>query len=99
MPPVPLEYRGREVVGRFCAAIFGAGRRFDLVPTRANGQPAFGAYLRAPEGDSIGVGLITVTVAGGRISALSRFEHDVLAQFGLPAAVPNGGGRGEDRGG
>src|SRR5205809_1582695 len=29
----------------FCASMFDAGRRFDLVPTRANGQPAFGAYL------------------------------------------------------
>src|SRR5262244_2981840 len=48
MPPMPFEYEGRDVVGRFCANIFGAGRRFDLVRTRANGQPAFGAYLRAP---------------------------------------------------
>src|SRR2546430_9946122 len=31
----------------FCASMFDAGRRFDLVPTRANGQPAFGAYLHA----------------------------------------------------
>src|SRR5215468_6346249 len=45
MPPMPFEYEGRDVVGRFCANIFGAGRRFDLVPARANGQPAFGAYL------------------------------------------------------
>jgi RNA polymerase sigma-70 factor (TIGR02960 family) len=47
MPPMPFEYEGREVVGRFFASIFGAGRRFELVPVRANGQPAFGAYLRA----------------------------------------------------
>ena len=49
MPPMPLEYEGRDVVARFFAAIFGAGRRFDLVPTRANGQPAFGAYLRGSD--------------------------------------------------
>ena len=48
MPPIPFEYEGRDVVARFFASIFRAGRRFDLVPTRANGQPAFGAYLRAP---------------------------------------------------
>jgi RNA polymerase sigma-70 factor (TIGR02960 family) len=48
MPPFPLEYQGRDAVASFCASIFGSGRRFDLVPTRANGQPAFGAYLRAP---------------------------------------------------
>jgi ketosteroid isomerase-like protein len=43
MPPMPFEYEGRDLVARFCASIFGAGRRFDLVRTRANGQPAFGA--------------------------------------------------------
>src|SRR5215217_9548592 len=37
MPPMPFEYEGRDVVARFCASLFGAGRRFDLVPTRANG--------------------------------------------------------------
>ncbi len=46
MPPMPFEYEGRDVVADFCASLFRAGRRFDLVPTRANGQPAFGAYLR-----------------------------------------------------
>ncbi len=50
MPPMPFEYEGRDAVSRFCASIFGAGRRFDLVPTRANGQPAFGTYLHAPDG-------------------------------------------------
>src|SRR6266705_2761404 len=44
MPPEPFGYEGRELVARYCARQFGAGRRFDLVPTRANGQPAFGAY-------------------------------------------------------
>ena len=58
MPPMPFEYEGRDVVARFCASIFGAGRRFDLVPTRANGQPAFGAYLRAPTGIRHGTGLL-----------------------------------------
>ena len=50
MPPVPFGYEGRDLVTRYCASLFAAGRRFDLVPARANGQPAFGAYLRAPAG-------------------------------------------------
>src|SRR5438445_4710104 len=50
MPPEPFGYERRERVARYCARQFGAGRRLDLVPTRANGQPAFGAYLRAPAG-------------------------------------------------
>jgi RNA polymerase sigma-70 factor (ECF subfamily) len=87
MPPMPLEYEGRDVVARFCANIFGAGRRFDLVPTRANGQPAFGAYLRAPNGIHHGIGLIVLTMSGDRISAMTRFESSMLPWFGLPRST------------
>jgi RNA polymerase sigma-70 factor (ECF subfamily) len=89
MPPMPFEYEGRDVVAGFCASIFGSGRRFDLVPTRANGQPAFGTYLRAPTGIRHGVGLIVLTLAGDRISAMTRFEKGVLPWFGLPRSLPN----------
>jgi RNA polymerase sigma-70 factor (ECF subfamily) len=87
MPPMPFEYEGRDVVGRFCASLFGAGRRFDLVPTRANGQPAFGAYLRAPDGGRHGTGLYVLTLTGDRISALTRFERTVVPWFGLPRSL------------
>ena len=89
MPPMPFEYEGREVVARFCASIFRAGRRFDLVPTRANGQPAFGAYLRAPNGISHGIGLYVITLTGDRICAMTRFENSVLPSFGLPRSLPS----------
>jgi RNA polymerase sigma-70 factor (TIGR02960 family) len=81
MPPMPFEYEGRALVARFIAGLFGAGRRFDLVPTRANGQPAFGAYLRAT---GAGTGLLVLTLDGDRISAITRFERSVLGAFGLP---------------
>jgi hypothetical protein len=47
MPPLPLEYSGREAI----AAFFDyrnrvRGTYLRLLPTRANGQPAFGCYLR-----------------------------------------------------
>jgi RNA polymerase sigma-70 factor (TIGR02960 family) len=87
MPPMPFEYEGREVVARFSASIFDAGRRFDLIPTRANGQPAFGAYLRAPHGISHGIGLYVLTLSGDRICALTRFEKGVLPTFGLPRSL------------
>jgi len=88
MPPMPFEYQGRDVVARFCSGLFGAGRRFDLVPTRANGQPAFGAYLRAPSGIRHGTGLYVLTLAGNRICAMTRFDNDVLPWFGLPRSLP-----------
>jgi RNA polymerase sigma-70 factor (TIGR02960 family) len=89
MPPMPFEYEGRDVVARFCASLFRSGRRFDLIPTRANGQPAFGAYLRAPGGISHGMGLYVLTLTGDRICAMTRFENSVLPSFGLPRSLPS----------
>jgi hypothetical protein len=89
MPPMPFEYEDRDAVARFCAAVSGAGRRFDLVWTRANGQPAFGTYLRAPASIRHGVGLIVLTLTGDRISAMTRFDDRVLPWFGLPRSLPS----------
>jgi hypothetical protein len=80
---MPLEYEGRDVVARFSASIFDSGRRFDLVRTRANGQPAFGAYLRAPTGIRHGIGLLVLILTGDRICAITRFDNSVLPAFGL----------------
>jgi len=89
MPPVPLEYEGRDVVARFYASMIGSGRRFDLVPTRANGQPAFGAYLRASTGIRHGTGLLVLTLTGDRICSVTRFDNSVLPWFGLPRSLPS----------
>ena len=89
MPPIPFEYEGRELVARFCDSIFGAGRRFDLVPTRANSQPAFGAYLRGATDTRHGTGLIVLTLTGDRICAMTHFEKSVLRSFGLPQSLPS----------
>jgi len=89
MPPIPLEYHGRDVVARFCASIM-RRRLHDLVPTRANGQPAFGAYLRAPIGGiRHGTGLFVLTLTGDRICAMTRFDSSVLPWFGLPRSLPD----------
>ena len=88
MPPEPFGYEGRDLVARYWARQFGAGRQFDLVPTRANGQPAFGAYLRVPAGIRHATGLYVLTLAGHQISAMTRFEASVLPPFGLPRSLP-----------
>jgi RNA polymerase sigma-70 factor (ECF subfamily) len=86
MPPAPLEYQGRGQIARFLTAIaFRDGRTYRLVPTRANGQLAFGAYLHAPKpGDEKANGLLVLTLSGDRIQAMTRFTSDVLPKFGLP---------------
>ena len=82
MPPILLEYHGREAAARFFSVLLGR-RGYDLVATRANGQPAFGAYLRAG-GQRPGTSLLVLTLAGDRICALTRFEERVLPWFALP---------------
>ncbi len=87
MPPYPLEYVGRGPVGGFMAAVFGAGRRISLVPTRANGQPAFGMYVTAPDGIRHGSGLVTVALTPHGVGALNWFEPAVFTWFGLPLEI------------
>jgi RNA polymerase sigma-70 factor (ECF subfamily) len=94
MPPIPFEYAGRDAVAGFCGNLFRSGRRFELVPTRANGQPAFGAYLRVPGAARPGVGLIVITLAGARISEMIRFDPSLLSRFGLPEFLVVQGGKG-----
>jgi len=86
MPPNPLEYQGKEMAKRwFATSAFREGLRFRLVPTRANGQPAFGLYVFSPLSHvAQAFGLIVVTLAGGRVSAITAFESGVMARFGLP---------------
>ena len=49
-------------------------RPIQLVPTRANGQPAFGYYLQDPHAAvERANGLIVLTLAGDKICAITRF--------------------------
>ena len=90
MPPIPLEYHGRDAVAHFFARVaMRHGRRYDLVPTRANGQLAFGVYVRAPGGGiRRGTGLDVLTLAGDRVSAITHFDSSALSSFGLPRSLP-----------
>jgi RNA polymerase sigma-70 factor (TIGR02960 family) len=89
MPPVPLEYQGRELAARFLTLAFRRGRRFRLIATRANGQPAFGVYLRDPHTAVLRAsGLLVVTLAGDRVSMITRFDNSVIPRFGLPRSLP-----------
>jgi RNA polymerase sigma-70 factor (ECF subfamily) len=90
MPPVPLEYHGRDAVAAFYAAVIRPDRQYDLVATRVNGQPAFATYLRTPtDGIRHGMGLLVLTLSGDRISAVTRFENSTLGPLGLPRSLPD----------
>jgi RNA polymerase sigma-70 factor (TIGR02960 family) len=92
MPPLPFEYHGRDAVGHFLDAVsFRHGtRRSRLVPTGANGQPAFVRYLRDPH-VPVGHahGLLVLTLAGDRICGITGFiDNSILGRFGLPRTLP-----------
>ncbi|WP_345763070.1 RNA polymerase subunit sigma-70 [Diaminobutyricibacter sp. McL0608] len=87
MPPLPLEYLGRQAIHRFWSLFLSADHRYVLVPTRANGQPAFGVYLETPDGARRGSGLFVLTLSGDRIGAVTRFESSVFESFRLPRVL------------
>ena len=92
MPPLPVEYQGAAAVANFLAVIsFRGDRRYRLVPTRANGQPAYGCYLCDPQTSTArAYGLLVITLSGGKVSAITRFlDNSLLMHFGLPRILPD----------
>jgi RNA polymerase sigma-70 factor (TIGR02960 family) len=91
MPPQAAEYEGPEAIGRFLSTVPAAGalERFRLVPTRANGQPAFGCYLKDPHTPiAHAYGLMVLTLRGDRVAGLAGFaDTGVFASFGLPRTL------------
>jgi RNA polymerase sigma-70 factor (TIGR02960 family) len=90
MPPMPLEYQGRELAARFFGTVmFRPGRRTRFVATRANGQPALAAYLLDPTtGLYRANGIAVLTLSGSLVSAITGFDNSVLPSFGLPRTLP-----------
>jgi hypothetical protein len=95
MPPATLEYQGPAAIAGFLtqSAQYRGSRRIVLIPTRANGQPAFGCYVpdeHAPVWHAHGV--MVLTMEGMRISAITRFiDSGLLPYFGLPRTLPAAG--------
>jgi RNA polymerase sigma-70 factor, ECF subfamily len=92
MPPQPYEYQGHTAVAAFLRdRAIRRGAPLRLVPTRANGQPAFGCYLPdAHAAIARAYGLMVLTLQGGRISAITWFaDLGVFPHFGLPRTLPS----------
>jgi RNA polymerase sigma-70 factor (ECF subfamily) len=91
MPPV--EYQGREAASGFLAltaVTYWQGTGSRLVATRANGQSAFGLYVRDPHTRVFhALGLMVISRAGSRVAAITRFDTSVLPRFVLPRALPD----------
>ena len=93
MPPSPSWYRGRIAIAKFSAiSFFGNGgmfpgkakNRWRLLPTRANGSPAFAIYQRDEQNRYQAFGLQILILQRGRISEIINFiDSDLPAQFGF----------------
>jgi RNA polymerase sigma-70 factor, ECF subfamily len=86
MPPEPYEYQGRWAIGVFLRGREVSRGRLRLVPTRANGQPAFACYLPSAQTDiAQPYALFVLTLQGIQISAITWFaDSSAFPHFGLP---------------
>jgi RNA polymerase sigma-70 factor (ECF subfamily) len=96
MPPFTGWYQGAEVIGRLIANKCPAERADDmrLVPISANGQPAFGLYMRGQDGVHRAFHLQVLTIDGNKVSHVAAFfEKELFEKFGLPPELPVVSGR------
>jgi RNA polymerase sigma-70 factor (ECF subfamily) len=92
MPPVPTWFRGRAAVRRFLEAnpnfVQYWRDGFRLLPTAANGCPAFGVYKGAGDGIFLPHGLMALTLSGGAVARVTTFlTPAVFPRFGLAEAA------------
>jgi RNA polymerase sigma-70 factor, ECF subfamily len=94
MPPLPGWFAGRERIGRFLAfRVFGRPGDFAMVPTAANGQPAFAAYLRGHDGVHRAHAVQVLTVSASGIAHVVSFNQpELLATFGMAQTLPSATG-------
>jgi ketosteroid isomerase-like protein len=87
MPPEPFELRGSRSIAENLGRVWVEGVK--VVPTRANNAPALGYYRPDPHADVYRAsGLLVLSVAGDRVSSLTRFgDLSLFATFGLPRTI------------
>jgi RNA polymerase sigma-70 factor (ECF subfamily) len=85
MPPYAMWLEGPERIGQWMlgAGIGCLGSR--LLPTEANGRPAFAQYRVDPAGGHSPWAIQVIDVSDGRVCAINSFlDTDLFAAFGLP---------------
>lgn len=89
MPPFVGWYQGAENIGRLIDSQCPGGRHeMRMLATSANGQPAYGLYMRQPSGEFRPFHLQVLMITGGAVSHVGAFfDHRLFETFGLPAVV------------
>lgn len=91
MPPFTGWHRGAETIGRLIALNCPAEKPGDqvMVPTVANGQPAFGLYMRDGDGRHRPFQLQVLSMRRGAVAhVVAFFDVSLFPKFGLPPAPP-----------
>lgn len=90
MPPFTGWYVGAQDIGRLIdTQCPGQAHDMPMLATTANGQPAFGLYMRQPDGTFRPFHLQVLTIVDGRVSHVAAFFDDALFEtFGLPPVLP-----------
>jgi RNA polymerase sigma-70 factor (ECF subfamily) len=98
MPPFAMWIQGRDSIGEWFLGAGAGCRGSRLIPTRANGWPAFGQYRVDPAGGFAPWGLQVLEISGSQITGYHAFLDTALfAAFGLPAHLdPDGSPTGID---
>jgi RNA polymerase sigma-70 factor, ECF subfamily len=87
MPPWPSWYRGRDAIATFLRSWpLSLRKRWQLLPTGANGQPAVAGYLWNEQTTAFRPEtIIVLTFQAARIKEITAFRSpEVFALFGLP---------------
>ncbi|GAB2456873.1 sigma-70 family RNA polymerase sigma factor family protein [Jatrophihabitans fulvus] len=94
MPPIPGTWEGKDAVvrcwdeGGFGSEAFGSVR---TLPTRANGHPAFGVYVRVPGDEEYrALTLEAVRFRDGAVADIVNFDRGLFTRFGLPMTLGAG---------
>jgi RNA polymerase sigma-70 factor (ECF subfamily) len=90
MPPFTAWYSGAENIGRLIDTQCPGGTHdMPMLRTDANGQPAFGLYMRTPAGDFVPFHLQVLDLDGDRVRHVAAFfEPELFTRFGLPDRLP-----------
>jgi RNA polymerase sigma-70 factor (ECF subfamily) len=92
MPPEPMHLVGPAEIGGFFATVPLGGRLdlIQLVPTRANGQPALAAYVQESPGEPYrAYGIMVFAVEGDRLAGITGFAGypELFPVFELPTEL------------
>jgi RNA polymerase sigma-70 factor, ECF subfamily len=90
MPPYLGWYRGAQAIGQLISKHCPAEAPGDqvLIPVSANGQPAFGLYMKQPDGSFAAFQLQVLTLGRSGVSHVAVFfDTELFTKFGLPATI------------